>query len=379
MDLVGELVVAKNGLPYLAMRAQQHYSNRDLAREIKDQYAVIHRITQSLQESVMQVRMLPVANVFQRFPRLVRDTARKLEKQIELVIEGEDTEADKNIIEVLSEPLIHLVRNSMDHGIESPAERQQAGKTAAGTLRIKASQDNDSVVIEIIDDGKGIDPEVVKMKAYEKGLLDEQRLATISDQEAIQLIFASGLSTATAVSDLSGRGVGMDAVRTSIERVGGTVRLSSEMGRGTTVKVSLPLTMAVTQVMVIESADQLWGIPMNGVVETVRIPSSQCFHIKDKEVFNLRDRIVPLARLRQVLNLPDKDQEPEELPVLVVRMGGAEVGLVVDRFREGMETILRPLEGVLTQLKLYSGSALLGDGTVLLVLNVKELLNAYRM
>lgn len=379
MDLVGELVVAKNGLPYLAARAQQHHNNRELAREIKDQYAVIHRITQSLQESVMQVRMLPVANVFQRFPRLVRDTARKLEKQIELVMEGEDTEADKNIIEVLSEPLIHLVRNSMDHGIESPADREQAGKPAAGTIRIAASQDNDSVVIEISDDGKGIDPEVVKLKAYEKGILDEQRLASISDQEAIQLIFASGLSTAAAVSDLSGRGVGMDAVRTSIERVGGSVSLSSEVGRGTTVRVSLPLTMAVTQVMVIESAGQLWGIPMTSVVETVRIRTDQCFRIKDKEVFNLRDRIVPLARLRHLLALPKTDAEPEELPVLVVRVGSAEIGLVVDRFREGMETILRPLEGVLAQLKFYSGSALLGDGTVLLVFNVKELLNAYRM
>jgi two-component system chemotaxis sensor kinase CheA len=294
-------------------------------------------------------------------------------------MEGEDTEADKNIIEMLSEPLIHLIRNSMDHGIELPSEREQAGKPATGVIRIKALQDNDSVVIEITDDGKGIDPEVVKLKAYEKGLLDEQRLTTISDQEAIQLIFASGLSTVSAVSDLSGRGVGMDAVRTSIERVGGAVNLTSQVGHGTVVRVSLPLSMAVTQVMVIESADQLWGIPMNGVVETVRIPSSQCFRIKDKEVFNLRDRIVPLARLRQILELPKNDPEPNELPVLVVRMGGAEVGLVVDRFREGMETIMRPLEGVLAQLKLYSGSALLGDGTVLLVLNVKELLNAYRL
>jgi two-component system chemotaxis sensor kinase CheA len=227
MDLIGELVVAKNSLPYLAQRAERVYGQREMAREIKDQYGVINRIAQELQGSIMQIRMMPVGHVFQRFPRLVRDLSKKLDKKILLVVEGEDTEADKNIIETLADPLIHILRNSIDHGIELPEERLSLGKSDEGRIRVKAYQDNDNVAIEISDDGRGVDAAAVKDKAVRRGLITPEQAETISDHEAVQWIFAPGLSTADQVSDISGRGVGMDVVRNSVDKVGGSVTVHS--------------------------------------------------------------------------------------------------------------------------------------------------------
>ncbi|CAK0766636.1 two-component system, chemotaxis family, sensor kinase CheA [Gammaproteobacteria bacterium] len=373
MDLIGELVVAKNSLPYLAQRAERIFGVRELSREIKEQYAVIHRIAQGLQGSIMQVRMMPVANIFQRFPRLVRDLSRKLDKKIKLVIEGEDTEADKNVIEALSDPLIHILRNSLDHGIEPPEDRIVAGKPEEGTIRVAAHQENENVVIEISDDGRGVDVAAVLRKARGRGLIDEEKAATMSEDEAVQLIFAPGLSTAETLSDVSGRGVGMDVVRASVEHLGGSVKLTSRSGQGTNIQLVLPLSMAVTQVMVALLDGRLIGIPIDLVLETVRLPISKIFLIKDRETFVLRERIVPLVRLRQLLELEDSEGDEEELAVLVVRVRGEPIGLVVDQFREGVEILLKPLEGVLASLSGYSGTALLGDGSVMLVLNLKEL------
>ncbi|CAK0757871.1 two-component system, chemotaxis family, sensor kinase CheA [Gammaproteobacteria bacterium] len=374
MDLIGELVVAKNSLPYLAQRAERVFGVRELAREIKDQYAVVHRIAQDLQGSIMQVRMMPVANIFQRFPRLIRDLSRKLDKKIKLVIEGEDTEADKNVIEALADPLIHILRNSLDHGIEPPEDRVVAGKPAEGTIRVAAHQENDSVVIEISDDGRGIDAATVLRKARERGLVDEDRAAGMSPDEAIQFIFAAGLSTAETLSDVSGRGVGMDVVRASVEHLGGSVKLTSRLGQGTHLQLSLPLSMAVTQVMAALLDGRLIGIPIDLVLETVRLPLDRVYVIKDRETFILRERLVPLVRLRQLLGLDEDDGDREELAILVVRVHGEPVGLVVDQFREGVEILLKPLEGLLASLSGYAGTALLGDGSVMLVLNLKELL-----
>ncbi|CAK0767444.1 two-component system, chemotaxis family, sensor kinase CheA [Gammaproteobacteria bacterium] len=374
MDLIGELIVAKNSLPYLAQRAERIFGVRDLAREIKEQYAVIHRIAQGLQGSIMQVRMMPVANIFQRFPRLVRDLSRKLGKKIKLVIEGEDTEADKNVIEALADPLIHILRNSLDHGIEPPEDRVVIGKPEEGTIRVAAHQENENVVIEISDDGRGVDAAAVLRKARERGLVDEEKAATMSEEEAVQLIFAPGLSTAETLSDVSGRGVGMDVVRASVEHLGGSVKLASRFGQGTTIQLVLPLSMAVTQVMAALLDGRLIGIPIDLVLETVRLPITRIFIIKDRETFVLRERIVPLVRLRKLLELEDSEGDEEELAVLVVRVRGEPVGLIVDQFREGVEILLKPLEGVLASLSGYSGTALLGDGSVMLVLNLKELL-----
>lgn len=374
MDLIGELVVAKNGLPYLAQRAERVYGQRELAREIKEQYGVINRIAQELQGSIMQVRMMPVGHVFQRFPRLVRDLSKKLDKKIHLAVEGEDTEADKNIIETLSDPLIHILRNSIDHGIEPPEERLALGKAEEGRIRVKAYQDNDSVAIEISDDGRGVDAAAVKAKAVRHGLLNAEQAAALSDHEAVQWIFAPGLSTAEQVSDISGRGVGMDVVRNSVEKVGGAVTVRSQRGAGTDIRLTLPLSMAVTQVMAVELDGKLVGVPMDMVVETVRLVPADLYAIKHREAFVLRDRIIPLARLRRLLGLAEPEIDGGALATLVVKVHGESVGIVVDNFREGMEVILKPMEGILASLRQYAGTALLGDGSVMLVLNLKELL-----
>ena len=376
MDLIGEMVVAKNALPYLAARAEVSTNPREIAREIKNQYGVINRIAEELQDAIMQVRMLPVGNIFQRFPRLVRDISRKLGKQVELYMEGEDAEADKNIVESLADPLIHIVRNSLDHGLEPPEERRAAGKPETGIIRITAFQEADRVIIEISDDGRGIDPARIKAKALEKGLIDEARASTLTDHEAVQLVFAAGFSTAEQISDLSGRGVGMDVVRSAIEKAHGSVQLSSELGRGTRIRIALPLSMAVTNVMIIRSAEQMFGVQMDMVVETVRVPAKAIHEIKQQRTTVLRGRIVPLYALNDLLRIPEPPvpNEDGEVAVLVIRLGDQDVGVIVDDFDATLDLILKPLDGVLGELGGYSGTALLGDGSVLMVLNLKELL-----
>ncbi|WP_229333499.1 chemotaxis protein CheA [Glaciecola sp. MH2013] len=373
MDLVGELIVAKNALPFLAKKAEEEFDVRPLAKEIKSQYAAINRLSDELQAAVMQIRMVPMSTVFQRFPRLVRDLARKLDKKIKLVLEGEETEADKNVVEELADPLIHLIRNSLDHGLEMPSERVALGKSEQGTITLRAIPKDDQVIIEVCDDGKGIDPNIIKRKAYEKGVIDEERLESISDHEALQLIFAAGFSTAEQVSDLSGRGVGMDVVRTVIQQSGGSVVALSEVGQGSTMRLTLPLSMAVTRVMMLEVSKQLYGISMDNIVETVRVPISEVQGIKRQKAIVLRDRLIPLFDLRTLLEVDDAEQS-DELAVLVMHHGDEEIGLVIDEFHEGIDIIQKPLEGVMAGYSFYSGTALLGDGRVLLVLNIPELI-----
>ena len=375
MNLIGELVVWKNSLPFLAKRAEHVFGVREMAREIKDQYAVIDRLSQEMQGSIMQVRMLPVSEAFERFPRLVRDLSRKLGKNIVLEVEGEDTAADKTIIEALSDPLIHLVRNAIDHGVEAPEARQAAGKPEAATVKLKARQEADQIVIEVSDDGRGIDPERIKAAAIAKGVIDEEQAKRLSSQEAINLIFRAGFSTAAEVSDLSGRGVGLDVVSSAIDKLGGQVSIASRLGAGTAVRLSLPLSMAITRVMMVEVCGGLYGIPMDTIAETVRISSSSITAIKQAETFVLRDAVVPLVRMSRLLNIREQAANGAgDKAVLVCRVNGATFGVVVDCFREGTDVILKPMDGVLAGLRGYSGSALLGDGRVLLVLNLKELL-----
>jgi two-component system chemotaxis sensor kinase CheA len=376
MNLIGELLVEKNALPYLAQRAETQYGVRDLAREIKTRHSVIHRIADEMQDTIMQVRMMEVSCVLQRFPRLVRDISRKLGKEVRLVLEGEQTQADKDIIESLSDPLLHIVRNSLDHGLESPQTRLACGKPETGTLTIRAAQEAGRAVIEVIDDGKGIDPQVIKQKAYEKGLIKETDLERIGDQEAVNLIFAAGFSTAEVVSDLSGRGVGMDVVRTAVEKIDGTVLIESVVGKGTRIRLSLPLSMAVTQVMVVESDGQLFGVPMEDVVETVRVPRRNVRLIKQSMTAILRGRVVPLKPLNGLLGIPahPRPNLDDEVAVLLVQAGDGILGLVVDGFRETIGVIQKRLDGVLAALSVCSGSALLGDGSVLMILNLREML-----
>jgi two-component system chemotaxis sensor kinase CheA len=375
MNLIGELIVAKNALAWLARRAEEEIlSPRELAREIKDRQALVSRIAEAMQGAVMAVRMLPVEQVFQRFPRLVRDIARRLDKQVELVLEGGETEADKTIVEALADPLVHMVRNGLDHGIETPAERIASGKPEQGTLRLSALADSDHVVIRVEDDGRGLDPARLRARVAEKGLMEPARAAALSDEEACQLIFLPGFSTAAEVSDLSGRGVGMDVVRSTIERVGGRLILASRKGEGTRFEIILPLSMAVTRLMTIACGESLFGVPMGLVAETVRVPRGSLRRIGDREAFVLRERLVPVLRLARLLDLPEAEAMAAEDAILVVQVNGERLGLVVGAFREVMEAIVRPLEGVLAGLAGFGGTTLLGDGRVLLVLDLPELM-----
>jgi two-component system, chemotaxis family, sensor kinase CheA len=320
--------------------------------------------------------MMPVSVVLQRFPRLVRDISRRLGKEVELVLEGEDTEADKNIVEVLADPLMHIVRNSLDHGFELPEQRLARGKPRCGRLVIRATQESDRVRIEVSDDGRGIDPEQVRRKAVAKGIIDAAQAERLTDAQAQELVFAPGFSTADAITDLSGRGVGMDVVRTALSNAGGTLELHSAPGAGTTLRLSLPLSVAVTNVMVVESDGQIFGVPMDLVVESVRLPMAAIRNIKQSMTTVLRGAIVPLVALNALLALPAEPQPngDNELAALVVRAGGERVGLLVDQFRGVIDVLLKPLPGELGRMACYAGSALLGDGSVLMVLNPKELL-----
>jgi len=378
LDLVGQLVVAKNGLPFLAAAAEQEWHARPLARRIKDQYGVVNRISEELQTAVMDVRMLPMSVVFGRFPRLVRDLSRSLGKQVELVLEGEDTAADKDVIEMLGDPLVHLIRNALDHGVEPPDVRVAAGKPAGATVRLRAAQEPDAVVIDIIDDGRGVDPAMIRAKAYERGLLTEEELAATSDQDAVDLIFRAGFSTADRISDVSGRGVGMDAVRASVTAAGGSVGIVSTPGQGSRVRLRMPLSMAISQVMIVTVGRQRFGVPVDLVIETVRVPSERVVRVEHQPVIVLRDTVVPLVDLVGTLQLPgadaDADSDQKVVSVLVTRVDGTEVGLVVDAFHEGAEVIVKPMGGVLAGSRSFCGTALMGDGSVLLVLDVKEVL-----
>ncbi|WP_137166153.1 chemotaxis protein CheA [Salinimonas lutimaris] len=373
MDLIGELTVAKNSLPYLARQAEDG-DGRKLSKQIKSHFSIVNRLTEELQSAVLQIRMVPVSHVFQRYPRLVRDLSRKLNKKIELVMQGEDTEFDKNLIESLSEPLIHLLRNSIDHGIEAPEFRAMQGKPETGTIHLIATPKDDNVIIEIRDDGKGIDPENIKMLAYQKGIINETQLDSIEDNEALQLIFAPGFSTMETVSDLSGRGVGMDAVKTMVHHAGGTIEMESTVGVGTTFKLILPQTMSVNRVMMFEVNEQMFGVSMDSVVETVKVKASEVQLVKNHPVLVLREKLVPLHCLREKLGfIPKTHANDEEQSILVVSTGNGEFGLIIDKFHEGIDVIQKPLEGVMAGFSHLSGTALLGDGRVLLIINAQEL------
>ncbi|MDW7998470.1 MAG: chemotaxis protein CheA, partial [Thermodesulfovibrio sp.] len=376
MNLIGELVVAKNSLLYLSKKVEREYGIASLSKEMKIQYSVINRISEDMQDAIMQVRMIPVATVFQRFPRLVRDLSKKLGKNVKLHIEGEDTEADKNVIEALTDPLIHLVRNSLDHGVELPEERIAKGKPETATITLRAKQEADRVIIQVEDDGRGINPEKIKIKAYEKGLITEEALSKIKDDEALNLIFLPGFSTKEETSELSGRGVGMDVVRTMVERFNGTVSVSSEKDRGTTVTMALPLSMAVSHVMLIEAAGRKYAFPLDVISETVRIREEDIHIFKGEMVVSLRGKVLPLFFLNDLIDLkaPALKNENNEYATVVINLKGEMFAVIVDSLLGTADIILKPFKGFLSSLRVFSGTAILGDGSILLVINPKELI-----
>ncbi|MEI9994682.1 MAG: chemotaxis protein CheA [Rhizomicrobium sp.] len=372
VSLTGELMVAKNAIGHIAKRAGS--GEGDVAALLKQEYARLERLTARLQESVLALRVLPLRNVFQRFSRVIRELAVDLDKPASLVTEGDDTEADKAIVEMLFEPLLHIVRNAMDHGIEAPKDRVASGKPVVATIRLRASRQGDHVVVEVADDGAGVDLDRVREVALQRGVATLESLSAMSDRDLADLIFAPGFSTASAVTDLSGRGVGLDAVRAAVERIGGRVGLSTDRGKGSTVRFTLPFSIMMTRVMTVEAGGQLFGIPLDSVVETARLPRERIRPIGKIAAFVLRDRTIPLIDLAATLGRGGTSPPAHEAFVVIAQMATELGALEIDRLGERMDIMLRPTEGLLAGTPGIAGTTLMGDGRVLLVLDLADLL-----
>ena len=340
------------------------------------QQDTIERLASELHTAILQLRMVPLAQVFRSFPRLVRDTAQRLDKNVSLITRGEATETDKTVVDVLFEPLMHLMRNAIDHGIETPDQRRAAGKPEVATITLAALRSGDRVVVELTDDGRGIDPAMVRRKASERGVLSTDELAALSDEQTIALIFTAGFSTASEVSDISGRGVGMDVVRSTIEKIGGHVLLKSRLGAGTTVSLDLPMNIAMSRIMVVEAAGEIFGIPMDVVSETVRLTPDRVCQIKNNDGFVLHDRVIPICSLAGLMKLSPKKRSDADVRIVVVaEIGGRNTAVEVDAVRDRMEVVLKPMQGLLSNARGYLGTTLMGDGAVLLVLDMKEIVS----
>ncbi len=372
MQMVGELVLTRNQL----MQVVRHRDDR----ELKGPLHQLSQITSELQEGVMKTRMQPIGNAWSKFPRLIRDLSNELHKKIDLKMIGEATELDRQLLEMIKDPLTHMVRNSCDHGLEPPADRRAAGKPETGTVTLSAFHEGGHIVIEIADDGRGLPIDKIKQKILDKGMATASELETMSDDAVMQYIFKPGFSTAEKVTSVSGRGVGMDVVRTNIEKIGGTVTMSSAWGRGSTFHIKIPLTLAIVSVLLVEAAGQKFAVPQLNVLELVRIGSESEYaveNINGSRLLRLRDKLLPLLSLKTTLGLPHvekldaiegEDNEPESY-VVVVRIGSNDFGLVVDRIHDTEEIVVKPVSRLLSELDVYSGNTILGDGSVIMILD----------
>ena len=374
LDMVGELMTSKNAMAGLVSDAAALSGGADLARSMAATKKDLDRLAASLYGAVLQTRMVALSQAFRRLPRLVRDLSRRLGKPTDLVIEGDGIEADKTIVDELFEPLLHLVRNAMDHGIELPPQRFAAGKPPVAKLSLRVTRAGEQIVVALSDDGRGIDPAAIRQSAIAKGIVTAERAASLSDAATLDLLFAAGFSTASSISDLSGRGVGLDAVRTEIARLGGSVAIESRIGEGTSINLRLPVSFAMTQLLVVTVDGERYGVPMPSVVETVRVALDGITPIRAGRAFVLRSRTVPLLSLSGLLDLPDAAPSEKELTVLVLDIHGEPVGIIIDAIAERLETVTRPLGGVLRGIRGIAGTTVLGDGRVLLVLDVAGLI-----
>ncbi|MEG6512951.1 chemotaxis protein CheA [Desulforamulus ruminis] len=373
MNLVGELVIDRTRLNRFAEIFESKFGSDDLVESISEISNHLGQVTGDLQEQIMKARMLPVAQLFNRFPRMVRDTAQKLNKEIDFVVEGKETELDRNVIEVIGDPLIHLIRNAIDHGIEMPQERLAAGKPSTGTLLLKASYAESHIVITVKDDGKGIDVEHIRKKAVEMDFIDREAVERLSDRDVLQMIFKAGFSTKNdAVSDLSGRGVGMDVVRTAIEQINGTVELDTKLGEGTRFTIRLPLTLAIIRALMVTLGKQVYAFPLTNVSETLRISQEEIRRVGNNEVIVVRDKILPLARLGRLFNCSDC-AEDAKMFVVILGSGDKQVAVVVDKLLGEQEIVIKSLGDYLGQLAGLSGACILGDGKVALIVDVRGL------
>ncbi len=375
MNLVGELVLGRNRLVKLS---SEHAGEEDPERqmkEISEAVAQLSRVTTDLQLAVIKTRMQPIRKVLGKFPRMVRDLSRKMGKEVRLELSGEETELDKSVIEEIGDPLVHIIRNAIDHGLEDPEERVRSGKPAEGVVRISAYQEGNSIVIEVSDDGKGIDVARVRDKAVERKLIQPADAERMSEPELVNLIFLPGFSTAEKVTDVSGRGVGMDVVRTNINKINGSVDIRTAMGAGSTFVIRLPLTIAIIQALMVTIGSEVYAIPLQSVVETVKITREDIRTLSGSDVLNLRNQVLPLLRLRDEFKTPPGDQDDtRKCYVVVVQLGSRLLGLIVDRLPYQEEVVIKSMGSLLSGIRGMAGATITGDGKVVLILDVGEIL-----
>jgi two-component system chemotaxis sensor kinase CheA len=377
MNLVGELIIGKSMLNRTLSEFDQKHAKDPVRAKLADAMAFQARILDELHKCVLKIRMVPVEQLFRRFPRVVRDVAKQCGKDVALEVSGQNTDLDKGILDALAEPLMHLVRNAVDHGIESADERLTVGKPARGTVYLNAYHQATQVVIEIRDDGRGIDPAFLRTRAVEKGILKPEEAKRLTDQEALNLIFESGFSTAEEITEVSGRGIGMDVVRTVIDRLKGTVNVTSQKGRGTTFQLRAPLTLASIQTLLFRVGGRLFAVPLSAVVEITRITDHEIHKVDQREVLRLREQILTLVRLNHLSRLRSVDSPAAKKKNFVIVIGASEkrFGLVVDSLVGEEELVIKALPGEIVSSDLVSGASILGDGTVVLILNVPAILS----
>lgn len=367
MNLVGELVINRTRLAQLSRE-------RDFIN-LSSVIDLMGNITTDIQETVMELRMVPIEQVFNRFPRLVRDLSKTLHKNIELKLTGKETEIDRIVIEEIGDPLIHLLRNSMDHGIETPEERIQKGKPETGIIELSAFNEGDNIIIRISDDGRGIDPEKIKRVALQKGLITNEEAQKMSDSDAIELIFLPGFSSAEVTTDISGRGVGMDVVKSKISSLGGTVHIASKPGEGSEVTICLPSTMAIIQALLVGVEEEIYALPLNNVAEVIEINKSEVTLVQNNEVIVLRDTVIPIFKLHKILEVPDyKESDQKIITVIIIKTQNKYFGVVVDKLVEQQEVVIKPVNKKLCPDNIVSGATTLGSGKVALILNVNGLI-----
>ena len=370
MNQVSELIIAKNSLVSISSAE----GNEMNSQSFHDQIEYLERITTNLHESVMKVRMVPIESVTQKYPRMIRDLSRSLNKKMELYITGEETELDRTVVDQIGDPLQHLLRNSADHGLESAELRAERGKPETGSIFLKAYQEGNNVIIQVGDDGNGIDTEAVKRKAIERGIVTQEQADNMTQKEIVNFLFMPSFSMAKKVTDISGRGVGLDVVKSGIEQLGGDVEVATELGKGTTFTVRLPLTLAIIQALMVEIRDEKYAIALGSISNIEDIPVEDIKYVQAKEVIHLRGSVIPIIRLDRMLDIEPKEEEPDHLTVVIVQRGGAQAGLVVDNLMGQQEIVIKSLGKYINGNKLISGATILGDGEVALILDVNTLM-----
>lgn len=377
LNLAAEMVIQRGRAQELGQQLLNKNGKGGIEEDLLN--TILHQgmfLTQ-LQETIMETRMVPIGTVFSRYRRVVRDLSHNRGKKVNLVIEGEETELDKKIIDQIGDPLMHMVRNSIDHGIETPEERKQAGKPVEGLLHLNAYHVGNNIVISVKDDGKGLDAEKLKAKAVEKGLLSQEDAAALPTRDSLNLIFRAGFSTAAQVTDISGRGVGMDVVRRSIEQLGGAIEIETEIGNGTTFSIKLPLTLAIIQALLVEAGNEMYAIPISHISETIRISKKDIHSVKGQgEVIRLRNTVVPLLNMKRVMNIQTDENEEDKLYVAVLKHGDTFAGLIVDRMVNEEEIVIKSLGGDITHAPYIAGAAILGNGRVILILDAVSLIES---